>query len=556
MTNTIFYMEYIQYFWNFIENKNINTVFGVPGGAIVDLLSKKPQNITWINVGHELQNGFIASVLGYYTKNIGILFVTTGPGLATPLSAIENARAENQPLMIINTYNPAVKEDFQWWSIEQIKNTINNTLHIETADEFIPKLNEAYQLAKLNTSVLLLINITLLRQPILKTIDLKDESIQMKRNQKIINRINCKFCHRKILIVVEKGNYFNYDLVIDFIVRNNLPYVTTWKQRFIIENSYYCGRLGSLGHHSANWASINANRILIIGDLSGILTTPFFANKFSFIKYNPKCIVYSLSNKIYTTVDKYNKQFITNDIDTILNGLHIKPNNNWKRSIKSAFQSLYFDQPRTSVLEKFVYSAALVYRQNKLQIPVTTGVGNHWYCVGKYFDISTPECFESTTNWSSIGTGLANGIGINIASSKPVWIFEGDGGFSFSLTTFLYLLQNPNLPFTITIFADKTYSAVIQTYVKKNFQNNESNDVPFNDWKKILPNYQIFTNETDYYNYLNQNPISSYVQYLICEIDNSKMEASLVYEIDINNEYIKNAKENNYEKMINAPYIL
>jgi acetolactate synthase-1/2/3 large subunit len=549
-------MENIQYFWDFLRRKNINIVFGVPGGAIADLLSKKPQNMNWKNVGQELQNGFIASVLGYYTKNVGCLFVTTGPGVATPLSAIENARAENQPLMIINTYNPNVQEDFQWWSIEQIKNTIHNTFHIQTSEEFIPKLSEAYHLAKGNTSVLLLINIHILRQPIPKSIDLKDNSIEINHNQKIIHKINCKFCDRKILIVIGKGNYFNYDIVKDFIIRNKLPYVTTWKQRFIIENSYYCGRLGSLGHHSANWASINANRILIIGDVSGILTSPFFANKFSFIRYNPKSIVYSLSNKIYSNKDNYNKHFITNDIDTILNGLHMKPNKKWRKSIKTAFVNLYFDLPRTSVLEKYIYAAALVYKQKNLQIPVTTGVGNHWYCAGKYFDISKPEMFESTTNWSSIGTGVANGIGMNIAISKPVWIIEGDGGFAFSFTTFLYLLQNPNLPFTITIFADKSYSAIIQTYVTRNFQNNESNDVPFNDWIKILPNYQIFTNETDYYNYLNQNPISDYVRYLICEIDNSNLEGSLVYEINMDNKYIQYARENNYEKMINAPYIL
>lgn len=554
-------MENIDFFWNFLQSKNINTVFGLPSCSISDLVSKKPKNITWKNVGHELQNGFIVSVLGYYTKNVGILFVGAGPGLATTLSAIENAKAENQPLLSITTYNPNVLEDFQWKSIEQIKNTIKNTFYVQTSEDFITTLHESYNLARSNTSVLLIINIDILRKPSLKTIDFTDNNIQMKDNQmndnqKIINKINCKFCNKKILIVLGKGNYINYDIVKDFILRNKLPYVTTWKQRFIIERSNYCGRLGTLGHHSANWASINADCILLIGDVSGMLTTPFYCNKFSFVKYNTNSIVYSLTNKIYTTLDNYDKQFITNDIDTILNGLHIKPNKKWKESIKTAFNTLYFDLPRTSLLEKYMYSAALVYTQNNLEIPVTTGVGSHWRCAGKYFNISTPDIFESTTIWSSIGTALANGIGMNIALNKPVWIFEGDGGFTFSLTTFLYLLKNPNLPFTITIFADKTYSSLIQTYNTRKFENNQSNDAPFTEWDKILPDCKKFKNELDYYNYLKENPISNYVRYLICEIDNSNIESSLIYEINMNNEYIKNARENNFQKMIDAPYVL
>jgi len=552
--------KYIDYFWKYLESKNIIDIWGLPGGAISDIISKKPTSISWNNVGHELQNGFLASVYGYYKKNVGILFTTTGPGIATSLSAYINAEAENLPLLLISTFNPITNDDFQWWNIKQIGATIGHFFYIENKEEFINKLHEAYDLARQNTGVMLLININILNQPaeIPDTINKQIQCNEFKlcRN-KIVNKINIKFCNKKSLIVIGKGLFFNYEVLKQFILRNNLPYVTTWKQRYIIENSLYCGRLGSLGNHSANYAVIKASRILIIGDISEGLNSPFFLNKFTFRKLNKKSIVYLLNNKLVAeNNNNINKTFVIENLDYILNRLNFCPKLTWIDTITNGINNLLFDLPRTSQLEKYIYSATQAYKKNNLNYAVTSGVGNHWYTLGKYLDISEPNLFESPTNWASIGIGLANGIGLYMATKKPVWIFEGDGGFLFGSTTFLYLLDNPNLPLTVSIFIDKTYSAVVQTYVSKQFTNNNSNSVSFSSWSKILPNSIIFTNENDYYNYLLLNPITDYVRYILLIINNDDLYGSLVYEININEKYILNAEKNNFNEMINAPYIL
>ena len=555
-------MKNTTYFWDFISSKNVDNIFGIAGGAIADILSKKPDSIRWINVGNELQNGFIASVYGYYTKNVGLLFTTVGPGIATALSAYKNAEAEHQPLIVISTFNPLVKEDFQWWNIKQIGDTIGNLIYIENNDEFITKLHKAYNLALKNTSVMLIINVNILRETVKvsEPILLKKNSLDVgytNKINKITNNIISCFNKKRILVVVGKGSFVDYNIVKQFILNNELPYVTTWKQRFIIDNSLYCGRFGSLGNHSANYAAIKANRILIIGDVSEELNTPFFANKFSFIKLNKKSIVYLITNKKKSLenndVDKY---FINNNVNDILSKLKISCSKKWKNTITIGNSILFNPIQPISKLEKYMYAASQVYKNNSLEIPVTSGAGSHWYAVGKYFDISKPESFESTTSWSSIGTGLTNGIGIHYATKEHVWVFEGDGGFLFSSCVFLYLLENPNLPLTITLLVDGTYSSVLQKYVTNNFTNNESNNIPYTNWSKILPNSVTFTNETDYYNYLNENPISNHVRYIILLIDNSSLNESLVYDIHFDESYIENARNNNFQYMINKPLIL
>ena len=54
----------------------------------------------------------------------------------------------------------------------------------------------------------------------------------------------------------------------------------------MIINNYphYCGRLGSIGNHSANYALYKAESLIVIGNLSGGLTnevSQFYENRFS-----------------------------------------------------------------------------------------------------------------------------------------------------------------------------------------------------------------------------------------------------------------------------------
>lgn len=558
-----FKMSNVDYFWDFFTSKGITNIFGLPGGAISDLLAKKPNTINWVNTGNELQDGFVASTYGYYTNNVGLLFVTTGPGIATALSSYKNAEAENYPLIIISTFNPLnTTDDFQWWNINQISSTIGNLVYIENNFQFVKGLNDAYNLAKTkNIGVTLLININILDKMIkVPTINpitkLLEKKVLNKYTKSIVKEINQTFTNKNTLVVLGKGKFLDYNVVKDFILRNNLPYVTTWKQRYVISGATYCGRLGTLGHHSANYAVIKASHILIIGDYSGAVKTDYYENKFTFKKLNKKSIVYSLVNRKICASVYSNKHFVVNDLDTILAKLNIQPNTGWTNMLEYANSNLLVDLPRTSQLEKYIYASAQAYKNNNLSLPVTCGVGNHWYALGKYMDITEPNCFESTTNWSSIGIGLANGIGIYYATNKPVWIFEGDGGFTFSASTFLYLLANPNLPLTITITSDKTYSALIQNYWMKNYVDNSSNYVPFNDWTTLLPNCITFTNETDYYNYLNANPVSNQVRYILLLIDNTSLLESNVYEINYSSDYINYAKNNDFTSMINQEEIL
>lgn len=53
-------MKKTEVFWKILEKNKIEYVFGMAGSPVVPLLAYKPNDITWINVGNELDNGFVA----------------------------------------------------------------------------------------------------------------------------------------------------------------------------------------------------------------------------------------------------------------------------------------------------------------------------------------------------------------------------------------------------------------------------------------------------------------------------------------------------------------
>ena len=545
-------MKFVDIFWDFLLKKKIYKIFGVPGGAIDNILSSKPKEIEWCNTGHELQDGFLAQIYGNYTNNVGILIVTTGPGVATAISALKNADSEANPLIIISTYEKSHIDNWQYWDILSISKKITKyTFYIKSTKD-IYLIQKAYDIAKrYTTGVLLLIDNRLFAKNNMSAISIKNinQNSFSIPDRAIIDTLSSGLTNKNTLIVLGKGKCYNYNSVLQFIKRNKLPYITTWKGRYNIPNTLYCGRVGSMGHHSANYAIYHATHILIIGDVSSSLVSNFYLDKFSVIFIKDKK-VFTLTHRKEIAVQT-SKIFELEFFEKILDHLSISVPEKWIKFLTKSTASLLKELPAISELEKYISIAGKIYKKHKLDIPVTSGVGNHWYGVGKF--IESPQ-LESATTWASIGVSFANAIGLYYATKKHVWAFEGDGGTIFSLNVLMYIINN-ELPITVTIFINRLYAAVSSSFAMKGMKASDTNIVPNIPWLKTLPNCHIFKSLNEYEKYLDHNPTSTKLRFIIIMVD-SKINNSHIYEIDINKEYRTNLKNSNFEKILKAKLLI
>lgn len=554
---------YTEMFWNYLIQKNVKKVWGLTGQGISYLINYIPKDIEYLNTLNELQNTWTAQVYGRLTNNVGFSFTTTGPGVATALSALKNAVCEKNPLILCNPYdNEKTQFDFQSWDIYEVGKTFCQTFYISKAQDFLKILNEAYYTALTKqTGVLLLIKSDIFLQKVLNTPLKLDVSLfkdDKSKIQKSVSHINKIFDDKNILVIFGKGATSRTNNILEsFVKNNNIPYIVTWNARQIIDGSLYCGRIGTLGNHSANYAMYHASHVLIIGDTAACMVNQVFAPMFNILFLNNKKEIYTISNDKQFKLPQKSKFIMVNDYTTICTMLDFKPNKEWINQLNQSNQHLLVSLPASTKYEKFCKIAADIYSKQQLDIPITTGVGNHWTCIGKYFEIQNSKNYETQCVWDSIGTGIANGLAMYSAFKKPVWIFEGDGGTFWSGSNLLYLLNNKHLPLTVTIYVNHIYG-MIEEYNYDAQMNPKAiplqikESIPFIEH---YPNSHIFNTYSEYENYLSKNPISNELRFIFINLGNDPIQNS-VFEINVDKEYIKALHNSNFKQILNSLEVL
>jgi len=552
--------------WKIIQKNNIKYVFGIPGSPIVPILAYKPLNINWLNVGNELDNGYIAQSYGFFSNTIGILIVTGGPGIGTTISSIANAFYEKNPLVVISIFEKT-EHGFQNWDIVNIsKSIIPYTVIITSRDDFEEKISYAFYIAKtLNTGVIILID----SQILLETSSYKNLNLNLRFEKllhfdepsKIVAKLNRDLDNKETILIIGHIPHLNFNILKTFLDNNNIPFVLTWKQRTLLNYKNFCGFIGSLGYHSANYAVHKSKYILIVGDISSNLNDSSYNNEFSLDSHIKKDIIYSVVIEKSRAIDQSTKVFLTNNFNYLFTHLKINVHEDFYLKLKNSNSILRQPLTPKSELEKYCYLSSIIYTNKNLNIPVVTGVGNHWYSMGKYFYSHSPNNWLTSTEWASIGSGYFYGIGAFLSKQKPVWIFEGDGGTIFAGTTLLYLINNKHLPLTIIIFKDSHYSAIVSSFHLQNLdskphkKNQEIICKTPNLNVDMLPNCHHFYNLNEYYNYLNRYPTSTKLRFIVVHIKNTELDnnyGSYIYTVDIHDKkYLSLIKQDKLEELKN-----
>jgi len=508
-------MSVAHLFWRFLVQNNIYRVFGLPGGPMDHLLSLLPKQIQWTNTGNELQNGFCAQVYGQYTKKVGYLLTTIGPGFATAISALQQAIYEGNPLIVVSTVISSAKPgDFQTWKVKEVSKQLTPHYFYIQSTRDLSMIEQSYRTAKqLSTGVILLIEHEVIRQ-----------MASMHSQPNLPTHIpHLSIPSKQCLVVIGKCDSRD---ILKFVQLHQLPYVTTWKCRCKIKGALYCGRLGTLGNHSANYALRHATHLLIAGNVSSSLD----ASKEMF------SLMYS----------EHANHINYQEVKTV----HSNPV--WLAKLHHSNRLLQGDLPRLSLLERYAYIASSIYKQQHLTIPVCTDIGNHWYAIGKYMEMEE-SLFESNTTWASIGTGMASSIGMYYALERPIWCFMGDGGTLFGSSDLMYLLNHP-LPITVTIYVNHMYGSIFEDIQTKKDTVNEIVSVPTISILKHLPNCRYFKKEEAYASYLSEHPSSETLRFIILQLD--QPEDSNVYRIQADATYEKHILQDHFQEILKTPMIL
>jgi len=88
----------------YLGREGVDTVFGIPGGALANLLvefKNQQDKVKYIICRHETGAAYIAD--GYYraTGKLGVVMVTSGPGATNALTGAMNAQNGGSAMLVI-----------------------------------------------------------------------------------------------------------------------------------------------------------------------------------------------------------------------------------------------------------------------------------------------------------------------------------------------------------------------------------------------------------------------------------------------------------------------
>ncbi len=426
-----------------LKEQKVDTVFGYPGGAILnvyDELYKHSDEIRHVLTSHEQGASHAADGYARSTGKVGVCFATSGPGATNLVTGIATAYMDSVPLVAItcNVTTPLLgKDSFQEVDIAGI--TMPITKHnfiVKDVNDLAKTLRRAFTIAKKGRPGPVLVDITKDATaekceytfeepeeiaPITK--EITDESLQEAVD--LISKA------KKPYVFVGGGAVISgaHDELREFVELVDAPVCDSLmgKGAFSGTDDRYTGMLGMHGTKVSNLGVSNCDLLIAIGTRFSdrVLGNPkTFARKAKILQFDIDPVEVN-KNVVVTS-------HIIGDVKEVLKRinpmLEKKDNSDWMKEIdalKEKFPVTYKDAGLTGP-----YIVDTIYEQTKGDAIITTEVGQHQMWAAQYYKYSRPRQFITSGGLGTMGYGLGASIGAKIGNpDKTVINVAGDGCF-------------------------------------------------------------------------------------------------------------------------------
>ena len=450
--------------------QGVDTVFGYPGGAILniyDALYKNSNRIRHILTAHEQGASHAADGYARSTGKVGVCMATSGPGATNLVTGIATAYMDSIPLVAITcnvTQSQLGKDSFQEIDITGV--TMPITKHnfiVRDVKDLADTIRKAFYIAKSDRPGPVLIDIPKditsavteyeAVDPSKLDFNLPSKKIPFPSEQQIENAAKLIDESQKPFIYAGGGVITSEasDELFSFATKANIPVAMSLmgKAAFPNKHELSLGMIGMHGTYAANTACDNCDLLLAIGCR---FSDRVIGEAAKFAK-NAKILQIDIDptevNKMINVDDA-----LLGDIKSILVELTAKIQKKeksqwnsqieeWKKIIPSSYNK------KQDLSPKFIFE--YVNSQVKEDTIITTEVGQHQMWTAQFYDFTKPRTFLTSGGLGTMGFGTGAAIGAKFANpDKTVVHFAGDGSFRMNCNE-LATIEHYQLPIIIVI---------------------------------------------------------------------------------------------------------
>ncbi len=484
-----------------LKEEGTNTIFGFPGGAVLDLYDELfSSDIQHILVRHEQGAVHAADAYSRVTGKVGVALLTSGPGATNGVTGIATAYMDSIPLVILTGQVPTKligNDAFQEVDIVGITRpcTKHNYL-IKSVDELVPTLREAFHIAKTGRPGPVLIDLpkdvvaSMVNYPEKQPIRMQSYQPNYEPHSRQIEKA-CKLimeAERPVLYVgggvILSGAS---DQLTELAKKLNIPVTMTLMGLggFPGTHELSMGMLGMHGTYTANMAVAECDLLIAVGArfddrVTGKLDEFAQKARIIHIDIDPTSISKNVKVDVPIVADCAAALTAINTNFDEEKGFSLAAEANkhasWLETITTWSNKHPLSYCKDNETIKPQYVVEMIDKLTKGEAIITTEVGQNQMWAAQFYRFNHPKRFVTSGGLGTMGYGLPAAIGAQIAfPDKHVIDVAGDGSIQMNIQE-LATAKQYNCPVKVAIlnngflgmvrqwqelFYDKRYSSTV-----------------------------------------------------------------------------------------------
>jgi acetolactate synthase-1/2/3 large subunit len=474
-----------QIFFECLKAEGADVIFGLPGGAVIDIYDEMPKhNIRHILVRHEQGATHMADGYARATGKVGVCLVTSGPGATNTVTGIATAYCDSIPIVVFTGQvpTPLIGNDaFQEADIVGITRpcTKHNYL-VKDVRDLARVIREAFFLARSGRPGPVLVDLpkdviagkTDFKYP--KNISMKGYKPTTEAHMGQIKRVYTAIAKAKRPVIYAGGGVILSSAAKELKKLGEslrCPVTTTLMGLggFPAPHELWLGMLGMHGTFRANMAVANADMLISIGArfddrVTGKLDEFAPSAKIVHVDIDPTSISKNVRVDIPIVGDckdalkKLLQLIKQNPIDDLE-----KQRQPWLDQIQKWKETypLAYEQKGDEIKPQYVVE--MLYKLCKDKNPIiSTEVGQNQMWAAQYYHYSEPRTLLTSGGLGTMGYGMPAAIGAQAGFPERLVIdIAGDGSIQMCIQELTTAVEN-NLPVKVAILNNQYLGMVRQ----------------------------------------------------------------------------------------------
>lgn len=476
--------------FNMLVERGVETAFGYSGGAVLPFLDAfYDSKIKFITSAHEQCSGHSAAAYAKSTGKVGICIVTSGPGLTNLVTPLQDAFTDGVPMIVFSGQVPtsAMGTDaFQECPATEITRPCTKWNYVCLDFNQLPwAINEAFRIAasgrpgpchidlpKDIVSMRAQVPASVFRPMGQEAFTDAPPMLDMKAVKEAVELINKA---KQPILYVGQGASECPELVRQVAEKAKIPVTTTCHGMGIFDerNDLSLHMLGMHGAAYANFAIQQSDCIIAVGSRFDDRTTGIVD------KYAPKAKAAEAAGTggiVHINIDKNSFGKVVQPtvavwsdcsvaLEAMIDNVKAPVDGSrdkwldmcqaWKSEHKHGYVKAPGGRIKTQqVIEAINTELQAKKLQDKKEVFICTGVGNHQMMSAQFIRYSRPRSYISSGSLGVMGAGLPFAIGTQVANPDSLTILiDGDG--SFNMTNMdLATIKRYQLPVKIAVMND------------------------------------------------------------------------------------------------------